>query len=125
MKAYIEFDGVVDAVDSYYLSQLAELIEKDTGLSVQRNEAETQKGVKADLVTGLAIASLALSSVGTLITVLTFFESQRPKYSISVTHEDAEVSIENIKRDEVQSLVSKLNLEKSSSDIRILVSRDK
>ncbi len=60
MKAYIKLEGDVTAEDSFYLKELANLIEKECDLSLEIEKTESQPGVKdSGLAIAIAIASLA------------------------------------------------------------------
>jgi hypothetical protein len=97
MKARISFVGDVLGEDSIRLTQLAELIESDCELSVEVKRKKSEFGVKnGGLAIGIAIASLGLASLRSLFTVLAYWKSQNPKYSISVTRGDLIETIENL-----------------------------
>ena len=123
MDVYVNFRGNVTEEDSYHLNQLANLVEKDCDLPVQMNKKDLQKGVKdGGLTIGLAIASLGLSAIGTLISVLSYWRSQQPKYSITVTRGDAQFVIDNMNQKQLQSVISQLEVKHSSASISVLVS---
>lgn len=83
MSFRISLDGQFDPSVSADLRELAENL-ADNGLAVTTNTLVVP-GVKVDLVIGLAIASLAVSSVGTLVAVLDFWQKQKGEsYVVSV-----------------------------------------
>ena len=123
MDIHVKFEGGVNSEKSYHLSQLANIIKKDTGFTVQIEKAEAPKGAKPiDLATGLSIASVALSSISTLITVLSYWKSQQPKYSITVTYGKARVLVDNVASSQIQSIVSQLEFEDAPPEMNILIS---
>ncbi|MCL2924196.1 MAG: hypothetical protein MGF17_06090 [Trichodesmium sp. MAG_R04] len=59
MKAYINLEGDVTGEDSFYLKELANLIEEKCDLSVEIKKTGPQLGVKdSGFVIGLNIASM-------------------------------------------------------------------
>lgn len=90
MKAYIKLEGDVTGEDSFYIKELANLIEKECDLSVEIEKTEPQAGVKGSLAIVLNIASLTLTTIQTLFTTLQYWESRQQneelelKYSVFV-----------------------------------------
>jgi hypothetical protein len=67
----------------------------ENGFSVSASSI-TVPGVKVDLVTGLAIASLTMTTISTLINVINFWKGQRPgTYRVSIETPDGSESIED------------------------------
>ncbi|RWX48368.1 hypothetical protein VT98_11623 [Candidatus Electrothrix communis] len=124
MNAYISFEeNVASAERSSHLIKLADLIEVECDLSVKRNKSAPQQGEKdGGLTIGLTVAGLVLTGIGTLIAALSYWKSQQPKCSISITRGNVTVVIENIPPDQLRSEVAKLEKEESSSEIKVLVS---
>ena len=88
MKAYISLEGDVTGEDSFYLKELANLIEEKCDLSVEIEKTGPQLGVKdSGFVIGLNIASLAFTAMQTFFSTLQFWESRQQngvKYSVYV-----------------------------------------
>jgi hypothetical protein len=71
----IVLDGSFEATASQDLADLQDSL-SEHGIGASRSSL-TVPGVKIELVTGLAIASLAVASISTLINVINFWKSQR------------------------------------------------
>lgn len=113
MKAYIKLEGNVTDDDSYSLKELADLISKDCDLSVKIEKTEPEpRGKDGGLAIGIAIASLAIATIQTLISVFQYWQSKRPKYSLSVTfHSPARketLLLESSSTQEIQEMISHL-----------------
>jgi hypothetical protein len=90
----ITLDGAFDATVSADLRDLeAKLVEN--GLLVS-NTTITVPGVKVELVIALAIASLTMTSISTLVNVVNFWKSQRSiSYRISLESKTGTVPLDN------------------------------
>jgi hypothetical protein len=71
----ISLDGEFDATVSSDLRELAEKL-AENGVAVNTSTLKVP-GVKVELVIGLAITSLTVSSIGMLITVINFWRGQK------------------------------------------------
>lgn len=130
MDAYIKFENNVLEEDSYNLQQLANLIEEECDLSVNIEKADAQPGVRdGGLAIGLAIASLALTAIQTLISVLQYWESKQPKYSLSVTFHSPTnkktLLLESSSEKEIQAAMSQLQSQSSPEyvDVEVKISK--
>lgn len=137
MNVYISFNENVTEEDSYNLKLLARLIEDDCDLSVNLEEGEPQIGIRdGGLAIGIAIASLALTTLQALISVLQYWESKQPEYSLSITinhrKKTQTLLMENASASEIKAIISELHAQgkitelpaKSSPDhINIKISR--
>ena len=124
MDVYIRSTEDITEEDSFNLQQLANLVEKDCEVSVQIKKEKSQTGTKdGGLTIGIAIVSLGLAAIGTLINVLSFWKSQQPKYSVEIIHNNSKISVDNIKPEQLQEVLSKIEANKAHSDMNILVSR--
>ena len=122
MNIYIRFDGEVTPEKSHMLTELAELINENGDLPVDVEKKKAKQGMKPiDLVTALSIVGVALSAIGTLISILSFRKSQEPSISVSITRGDTTISIDNVKPNQIQQLTSQLEAEESP-EIGILLS---
>jgi hypothetical protein len=115
MNTYINFadsltaDPLTDD-DSYNLEQLANLIEEDCDLPVEREKADSGQGVKdGGLTIGLTVVGLVISAIGTFIAALTYWKSQQPKYSLTVSLDGKILSIDNLSPEKVQEAITELN----------------
>ncbi len=113
MKAYIKLEGDVTAEDSFEFKELANLIEKECDLSLEIEKTEPQPGVRdGGLAIAIAIASLAVATLQTLISVVQYWQSKRPKYSLSVTfhslnHKET-LLLESSSTQEIKEMISHL-----------------
>jgi len=92
--------------DSLALTRFKELVVENTSLSILE-EKEEAKGVKADLVSAIDILNLTLSTISTLITVIDFWQSQYPKYSIKIDIEGNTYTKENMSKGEFEEALKK------------------
>jgi hypothetical protein len=61
-------------------------------------------GAKADLALAISIAGLALSTVSTVISVLSFWQSKQAQYSVTIKQGDVTYQVSNLGRDEVREI---------------------
>ena len=124
MDAYISFEeNAASGEKSYHLINLADIIEEECDLPVKRNKDAPQPGRKdGGLTIGLTVAGLVLTGIGTLVTALSYWKSQQPKCSISITRGNVTLVIDNIPPDQLRSEIAKLEGENSSSEIKVLIS---
>lgn len=124
MNAYISFEeSMASGETSYHLINLADLIEKECDIPVKRIKDAPQQGRKdGGLTIGLTVAGLILTGIGTLVTALSYWKSQQPKCSISITRGNVTIVIDNIPPDQLRSEVALLEEESSSSEIKVLIS---
>jgi len=113
MKAYIKLEGNVTDDDSESLKELANLIRKDCDLSVEIEEKKPESGKKdGGLAIAIAIASLAVATIQTLISVFQYWQSKRPKYSLSITFYSSDqketLLLETSSTQEIQEMISHL-----------------
>jgi len=92
--------------DSLALTRFKELVVENTSLSILE-EKEEAKGVKADLVSAIDILNLTLSTISTFITVIDFWQSQYPKYSIKIDIEGNTYTKENMSKGEFEEALKK------------------
>ena len=128
MDTYIKFEGNVTEDDSYNLKQLAQLIEEECDLSVKIKKQEAQPGIKdGGFAIGLAIASLALATIQTLISTLQYWESKQNKYSLSITFENQvskkTLSIESSSLKDIQTVISQLQNESAIDYVEIEITK--
>jgi hypothetical protein len=114
MNVGISFEGTINEDDSYHLKNLAQLIEEECDCSVSIETRESEVGIRdGGLVIGIAIASLVLTGIQTLVSVLQYWESQQSQYSISITidtnGQQKRFLMKNLSLEEIQSLLSEIN----------------
>lgn len=119
MKATVKFNRQVTEKDSFELTELANLIESDYGLTVERHAGSPEPGYKdGGLVVGITIT---LSVISTLISGLTYWRSTRPKTSIAVSRGDVTVTIDNVPPDKVPDVVAKLEAPQLPEQIEVII----
>lgn len=107
MDARIRFGRNLHPKNDQDIARLHGLIERDCGVSVEREQTPGEIGQKdGGLTIALAIAGLALSGVSTLIATLSYWKSKIPKCSISVTRGETTLSIDNLSPKKVERLIS-------------------
>lgn len=127
MDAYIRFQKNINDEDSLNLTQLAELIADQCDLSVEITK-RVEPGKKGGLAIGLAIASLALAAIQTFISVLQFWQSKQPKYSVSITFDNSitkrTFAIKESSLKDIQAVVSQLQADSSINCIEVQISKE-
>ncbi len=111
-------------VNSLQLEQIANLIEDDYGIPVERKKLPAKQGDKDG---GLVIAlTLTLSAIGTLISVLSYWQSTRTKASFTLKRGDVTVTVENVSPAKIQELVAQFENPKLPEiiDIEIVTEED-
>ena len=81
-------------------------------------------GVKSvDLIAAIAIGSLALSSVSTLITVLTYWSSKRPSYTVTMSSDELTQEISGLDKEGARKVIA--DLKESQNPGRLVVRVEK
>jgi hypothetical protein len=124
MEAKINLLSDVSAEDSYALLELAALLESECDVVVQQKRDSVKSGVKdGGLVIALTIAGLALSTISTLFTALSYWQtrqqSKQVKYSVAFIIGNKIVQIENLTPEQVQSEIEKLQVSEQVIDVQI------
>ncbi|NEP55285.1 MAG: hypothetical protein F6K65_43500 [Moorea sp. SIO3C2] len=128
MDAYIKFKENVTEDDSYNLKQLADLIQEDCDLSVNLEKQDAKPGVKdGGLAIGIAIASFPLTAIQTLISVLQYWQSKPPKYSLYLIIDNhPPLLIDNLSIEEMKfNVISQLQAQSDFKHINIQISRNR
>lgn len=97
----ISFAHLPSEEDSLALIRLKELIIDNSALKVEV-ESEKIEGAKGDLATTLEIIGVVFTGISTIIDVLEFWQSQNPKYSITMKVGDTTFSKEDISKKEFE-----------------------
>lgn len=74
--------GEFDAELSTDLNELATLLSNED-LNVSTNSVAVT-GLKSGLIIGISIATLVVGSVGTVVSLLSFFQEQKKKYRLTI-----------------------------------------
>jgi len=125
MKIQINFPSKITAEESNHLLALATIIERDYDISVQRNKQESGPSVKdGGLTIALTIANLAITAVGTLISVLSYWRSRNPKYSITLKRDRYTCTIDNLEPQKIEEVIAHLERQDDSTDIEVQIAGD-
>jgi hypothetical protein len=124
MEARINLLSDVNEEDSYALLELATLLESECDVVVQQKRDSVKSGVKdGGLVIALTIAGLAISTISTLFTALSYWQtrqqSKQVKYSVAFIVGNKIVQIENLTPEQVQSEIEKLQVSEQVIDVQI------
>ena len=98
--------GDFDVQISNALQQLGDDL-REAGIAATANTVNIPK-LKADLIVGLTVATLAVSSVSALISILALWQSRQKSFAVSVTVDDKSYEISNLNKKEVRELSNKL-----------------
>lgn len=124
MKATIAFADKTQnqAKAEIELDDLDRLIQSETELCIHRIFKPLQVGQKGvDLLAALEIINLSLTALGTLISILNYWRSQKMHYTISIKKGNADIQLNNISPEQFESILASLQEESSSEAIQILI----
>lgn len=129
MDTYITFESEVTAEDSCNLQELANLIKDECDLSLEVEKKESKPGIKdGGLVIGIAIASLTLALIQTLIQVLQYWESQQETYSISITFKNLisskTIVLKNQSLKDINSIIEQLSTQSQINKVEVKILKD-
>jgi hypothetical protein len=124
MEAKINLLSDVTEEDSYALLELATLLESECDVVVQQKRDSVKSGVKdGGLVIALTIAGLALTTISTLFTALSYWQtrqqSKKVRYSVAFIVGNKIFQIENLTPEQVQSEIEKLQVSDQVIDIQV------
>ena len=121
-KVTITFQETPRIDDSLALNELRDSL-NESSIYAESEIETTQSGVKdGGLTLGLAIAGLALSAIGTLVSAISLWGSKR-NYSISLKSGDTTFAANNLSAKEARTIAEAIKDEVVASDIKILVSQ--
>lgn len=118
----IHLDHIPDIEDSVALNQLCDSL-RQSDIFADPQIGAPPVGVKdGGLTLGLTLAGLALSSVSTLVSALSFWASKR---AYSITFQTGEISFSgnNLNAKEALAIAEAIRNNAVASDIKVLVSR--
>jgi len=110
MNINIRLQNNVTSEDSYDLEHLSTLLKKECDLTVkEEKKIESLSNVKdGGLMVGIAIVGLVLTAIEPFISVLTYWQSQNPKYSATMVIDNITYTIENISPQKIKQIQSTL-----------------
>jgi hypothetical protein len=121
---HIRFDAPIDAEDSLNLEQLAHILSQDYDLPVNREYQESVTGEKDSGITiAISLIGVGISAVGTIISALSYWKSQLPKYSVTVTTEGKTITMDTIEPDKLPEMISRIERDIASSETKILIAK--
>lgn len=115
----IKFNFNATHEDSNALSELNDLIRKQ-GRIETKTQVKKGEGEKADAMLVIEIVSLVLTGVSTLITVLDYWNSKHPKYSITLKIGEDTFVKENMSQEEFEKAIL-AKQENPDSNAKILI----
>jgi hypothetical protein len=109
-------------VDLEMMRDLGELCSDLQEADIQaRGASAVLPGVKdGGLTVGIAAAGLLLSSISSAVSVLTYWNSRKPRYTLTIEHGNQTVQIANMNQDGVKALVESMD---ASAESRALLVR--
>jgi hypothetical protein len=123
MDLCIAFEGDITEEKSYQTDCLAKLIKHECCLELKIERSEIQEGVKDDgLAIGIAIASLGVAAIQSLVAVLQYWESKNPKYSLSIRMRNETFLIENLSKEEFKRKLRKIQTGIPTESIKVVIS---
>jgi len=118
MNVTIKNEEKRESEDSINLLKLGEMIEEECDVPVEYRKGEYNRGEK---ITPIEAISLTLASVSTLISVLSYWKSKQPQYTMTIPmHDNKSISIGNISdMDELNDSINNLD------ELSIIISKNK
>lgn len=123
MKVYITFTDVSRGMSDVHLDELAQALH-DADINCTIEHGAPVAGEKGDVATALVLVGLAMQGVGALVSVLTFWRSTRPNYSVTIRCGNETYAITNLDTEAATQKISGL-VATSPETLSIEVSRDK
>lgn len=124
MNFHISFVEPIDDQDSVNLEKLAHILSHDYDLSVNNERQEPLAGVKdGGLTIAISLIGVGISAIGTVISALTYWRSQLPKYSVTITDGEKTITIDTAEPDKLPEMISRIEREISSSATEILIAK--
>lgn len=121
---YISFDAPVDSQDSLNLEQLANIFSHDYDLPVTSERQEPVTGEKdSGLTIAISLIGVSVSAIGTIISALSYWKSQLPKYSVTITAGGKTITMDTIESDKLPEMISRIERDISSSETKILIAK--
>jgi hypothetical protein len=126
MQFQIKFDGNINPEISEDLKELEQLMKDDYGIVSIPEKQKPQIGVKdSGLTIGLAIAGLALTGIQTVIAAIQYWQSQRPKYTLSIICRDEIYILNNANKEDIDKIMKAIHYLPNSitEEIEIKISK--
>lgn len=102
------------------INELALLLEKEVNISVSLIKDVIKPHIKNDgLSVAIDILNLTATTIGLFISTLSYWQSQKPRYTISISYDNKTISIDNIKNSQIKEVVSQIEAGFSDIDVSI------
>lgn len=111
--------GSFDVQISTALQELSDEL-RGAGIAATANTISVPK-MKADLIVGLTVATLVVSSVSALVSVLALWQSRQRSFAVSVTVDDETYEISNLNKNEVRELSKKLESKGDEKQLSVIL----
>jgi hypothetical protein len=120
------FDSTIDAEDSLNLEQLAHMLSQDYDLPANKEYQEPVAGEKdSGLIIAVSLIGVGISAIGTIISALSYWKSQVPKYSVTITTGEKTITLDTIKPDKLPEMISRIERDAASSETKILITKNR
>lgn len=106
---------------SFELQKLQKLLEQELKISIIEVKTKNIKEKNIGFTTGLEIAGLTLSALSTFISVLQYWKSKNPRYSIKYEIEGIEISILDLSEKEFNQKIQEINKVNSSPKHTVII----
>ena len=114
MKIRIYFSNSDLEVESQELEQIANAIQNEGISKIERITLPNNKEKGSELLVGIAILDIAISTIGILFDFLSYLKNAKPRYSMSFHIGEKQFSIENLEYQEFEKYVQAAKLEKQN-----------
>jgi|GEM_PF-2013059 len=123
MNLTIAFECGTAEENSYQLESLATLIKDECCFELKINRVEAAQGVRdGGLAIAIAIASLGVTAIQTLVSVFQYWEAKNPKYSLSIRMGNEILLIENLPIDKFKRELRRIQMELPTASIEVQIS---
>lgn len=111
--------------DPALLADLSRLLSDLVEAGLRTNSSRARlPGSKADLTLAISIVGLALSSVSTLISALSFWRVAHPHYSVTIKQAGATYQVNNVDRNQVREIAERISKANPGGALVVGVRRD-
>jgi hypothetical protein len=121
MQADVSFIGEVTPPDALALDELFDAFVEE-GVSARKQKTQAEPGKKdGGLTIGLAITGLVLSGIGSVVSILNYWQSTRPKYKVTVVRGETTVQVENLSPAQLPDAIKPLTATGDVQKTQILI----
>ena len=121
---HISFDFPTDGKHSLYLEKLADILSVEYDFPVIREHQTSVQGEKdGGLTVAIGLMGVSISAIGTIISALTYWRSQLPKYSVTLQTGEKTITIDTSSPEKLPELISKIESEIKTSETKIIIAK--